>query len=461
MEIEIYGPEEHLVDYIRNQNKITFASLAEESSEFSIEKLYSDFAIANSNPNQEDLYYFNSILVSTGWNLNDDVFSPEEVWASRTSPEDKQLNCMHNETDIVGHITSNTSVYLDGEKIEASEMPESFEIKIGSVLYRRWTNPELKARVEKIIAEIKEGKWCVSMECLFKGFDYAVMTPDGEMKLVARNAETAFLTKHLRAYGGKGMVDGHKVGRLLRNITFTGVGLVDKPANPRSVILKPAAVVAGEINTVLVATLKESDMDHEKAMLDLRTELDSLKAGFAKSNETFKSEVESKDAAIAGKETLIEELKTSIASITSELNDVRAAKAAIEEKISKMETEAKVLARKASLVAAGLTQEEVDATIAKFASVDDEIFASIVEIKADLIAAKKNPFPPKEDEKSKEDKKEDYDEEMSKSLESAKEESSSAALNIAADDQTESAAAAVQAFFSHALNKPSKKNKEN
>jgi hypothetical protein len=225
--------------------------------------------------------------------------------------------------------------------------------------------------------------------------------------------------------------------------------------------LKPAAVVAGEINTVLVATLKESDMDHEKAMLDLRTELDSLKAGFAKSNETFKSEVESKDAAIAGKETLIEELKTSIASITSELNDVRAAKAAIEEKISKMETEAKVLARKASLVAAGLTQEEVDATIAKFASVDDEIFASIVEIKADLIAAKKNPFPPKEDEKSKEDKKEDYDEEMSKSLESAKEESSSAALNIAADDQTESAAAAVQAFFSHALNKPSKKNKEN
>jgi hypothetical protein len=461
MEIEIYGPEQHLADYIRNQNKITFASLAEESSEFSIEKLYSDFAIANSNPNQEDLYYFNSILVSTGWNLNDDVFSPEEVWASRTSPEDKQLNCMHNETDIVGHITSNTSVYLDGEKIEASEMPESFEIKIGSVLYRRWTNPELKARVEKIIAEIKEGKWCVSMECLFKGFDYAVMTPDGEMKLVARNAETAFLTKHLRAYGGKGMVDGHKVGRLLRNITFTGVGLVDKPANPRSVILKPAAVVASEINTVLVATLKESDMDHEKAMLDLRTELDSLKAGFAKSNETFKSEVESKDAAIAGKETLIEELKTSVASLTTELNDVRAAKAAVEEKVTKMETEAKVLARKASLVAAGLTQEEVDATIAKFASVDDEVFASIVEIKADLIAAKKNPFLPKEDEKSKEDKKEDYDEEMSKSLENAKEEASSAALNIAADDQTESAAAAVQAFFSHALNKPSKKNKEN
>lgn len=457
MEIEIFPAELSLSDFIRGQNKISFASLAEESEEFSIEKLYSDLAVANSNPNQEDLYYFNSILVSTGWNLNDDVFSPEEVWASRTSPEDKQLNCMHAETDIVGHITSNTSVYLDGKKIEASEMPEQFEIKIGSVLYRRWTDPKLKARVEKIIAEIKEGKWCVSMECLFKGFDYAVMTPNGEMKLIARNAETAFLTKHLRAYGGKGVVDGHKIGRLLRNITFTGVGLVDKPANPRSVILKPAATAASESNHVLIATLKESDMDHEKAMQDLRVELDALKAGYTQSNEALKAEVASKESAIAGKETLIEELKASVATLTTELNDVRAAKAAVEEEVNKMKSEAKVLARKASLVAAGLSAEEVEATLAKFATVDDSVFASIVEIKADLVAAKKNPFPPKDHGETEKEEKEEED--MSKSLDSAKEESSSAALNISADDATEGAATAVQAFFAHAL-KNTKTNKE-
>jgi hypothetical protein len=457
MPIEIFPLEESLAVLIRDNNKISFASLAEESEEFSIEKLYSDLAVANSNPNQEDLYYFNSILVSTGWNLNDDVFSPEEVWASRTSPEDKQLNCMHAETDIVGHITSNTSVYLDGKKIEASEMPEQFEIKIGSVLYRRWTDPKLKARVEKIIAEIKEGKWCVSMECLFKGFDYAVMTPDGEMKLIARNAETAFLTKHLRCYGGKGVVDGHKIGRLLRNITFTGVGLVDKPANPRSVILKPAATAASESNHVLIATLKESDMDHEKAMQDLRVELDALKAGYTQSNEALKAEVTSKEAAIAGKETLIEELKASVATLTTELNDVRAAKAAVEEEVNKMKSEAKVLARKASLIAAGLSPEEVEATLAKFATVDDSVFASIVEIKADLVAAKKNPFPPKDHGETEKEEKEEED--MSKSLDNAKEESSSAALNIGADDATEGAATAVQAFFAHAL-KNTKTNKE-
>ena len=457
MEIEIFPPEESLAKFIRDQNRITFASLAEESEEFSIEKLYSELAVANSNPNQEDLYYFNSILVSTGWNLNDDVFSPEEVWASRTSPEDKQLNCMHSETDIVGHITSNTSVCIDGKKIEASEMPEQFEIKIGSVLYRRWTNPQLKARVEKIIAEIKEGKWCVSMECLFKGFDYAVMTPNGEMKLIARNAETAFLTKHLRAYGGKGVVDGHRVGRLLRNITFTGVGLVDKPANPRSVILKPAATVASESNHVLIATLKESDMDHEKAMQDLRIELDALKAGYTQSNEALKAEVASKETVIAGKETLIEELKVSVATLTTELNDTRAVCAAVNEEVSKMKSEAKILARKASLVAAGLSAEEVEATLSKFATVDDSVFASIVEIKADLVAAKKSPFPPKKEDKK--DDEEQTEEDMSKCLENAKEESSSAALNISADDATEGAATAVQAFFAHAL-KNTKTNKE-
>lgn len=200
-------------------------------------------------------------------------------------------------------------------------------------------------------------------------------------------------------------------------------------------------------------------MDHDKAILDLKAEVETIKASYTKAAESLETQIANKETVIAGKETLIEELKTSVASLTTELNDVRAAKAAVEEKVTKMETEAKVLARKASLVAAGLTQEEVDATIAKFASVDDEVFASIVEIKADLIAAKKNPFLPKEDEKSKEDKKEDYDEEMSKSLENAKEEASSAALNINVDDATESASAAVQAFFSHAL-KPNKKNKE-
>ena len=76
------------------------------------------------------------------------------------------------------------------------------------------------------------------MECLFPDFDYALANENGETKIVKRDEESAFLTKHLRSYGGDGKYEDYKVGRLLRNLSFSGKGLVSKPANPRSVILE-------------------------------------------------------------------------------------------------------------------------------------------------------------------------------------------------------------------------------
>ena len=55
------------------------------------------------NKDQMDLYYLKSVLVSTGWNKNDDVFSNSELWIARKTPEDKQFNYMHNEEDIRTH----------------------------------------------------------------------------------------------------------------------------------------------------------------------------------------------------------------------------------------------------------------------------------------------------------------------------------------------------------------------
>ena len=68
-------------------------------------------AVSFENKDQFDLYYLNSILVSTGWNKNDDVFDIEEAWAAKESPVHKQFNFMHDESDIIGHITG--SVVLD------------------------------------------------------------------------------------------------------------------------------------------------------------------------------------------------------------------------------------------------------------------------------------------------------------------------------------------------------------
>jgi hypothetical protein len=196
-------------------------------------------------PGQIDLFYLQSVLCQTGWNKNDDVFDPAEVWDARATPVDKPFNYEHEQPDIIGHITGCRAEAQDGSPLPddtpAEEVPAAFRLVTPAVVYRLWEDPALQERIDRVIAEIGEGKWYVSMECHFFGFDYAVT--DGEsQKVVARNKNTAFLTKHLRAYGGDGRYQGMRVGRLMRRIVFAGKGLVRKPANPGSVILSASDV---------------------------------------------------------------------------------------------------------------------------------------------------------------------------------------------------------------------------
>ena len=242
--MKIYQQEikDGLEEIVRSQASVAFASVAIPNSQPEqndvIKKILA--SEGKSNPDQFDLYYLEAVLVSTGWNKNDDVFTPEATWAARSTPEDKQFNFMHNENDIIGHITSSYVLDKDGNKISAdeAESPKDFDIVTEAVLYNSWTDPENRERMNKIIAEIEEGKWFVSMECLFSDFDYALVDPDGKNHVVARTEESSFLTKHLRSYGGEGKYENYTVGRALKNIAFSGKGLVAKPANPRSVIFE-------------------------------------------------------------------------------------------------------------------------------------------------------------------------------------------------------------------------------
>ena len=227
--ITIYDDEKSIAG-IEN-NAIAFNLLPEvinPENEFKVE--------ASANPNQLDLFYLKSILVSVGWNANDDVFDKNEVWTARATPVDKQFNFMHNEKDIIGHITSTQVIAGQTEILDIKDLPDQFDVSVGSVIYKRWQDPQLQERIEQLIAEIKEGKWFVSMECLFRNFDYAFITPENEHKIVARSSQTSFLTKHLKIYGGSGEFQGNKIGRLLRDFTFSGKGLVDNPANKRSTV---------------------------------------------------------------------------------------------------------------------------------------------------------------------------------------------------------------------------------
>ena len=227
-----------LEEKLKSQASISYACVVEPSNKtnHSVKHIKSLASLQDS-----DLYYVQSILVTSSWNKNDDIFDKDEVWAAKHTPEDKPTNLNHDENVIVGHITSNWPITDDGVLIDENtpieNLPNKFHILTGSVIYKGFSSEELMSRANTLISEIESGTKYVSMECFFKGFDYGLLNKStGEFKVLNRNSETAFLTKYLRSYGGLGEHDNYKVGRVLRNITFSGKGFVDKPANPDSII---------------------------------------------------------------------------------------------------------------------------------------------------------------------------------------------------------------------------------
>jgi uncharacterized coiled-coil protein SlyX len=390
-----------IADLVQARASIAYcmpAVLCENShlnSSLAIEKIKAESA----NPKQIDLYYIKSILVSTGWNKNDDVFSSEETWAARNTPEDKQFNFMHNENDIIGHITGSYVVDKNGNPISDDVKPNEFDIITEAVIYNSWTNPENRDRMEKIISEIEEGKWFVSMECLFSGFDYALIDNSGNSKLLERNEGSAFLTKHLRAYGGTGEYEGYKIGRSLREISFSGKGLVSKPANPRSIILDASRAFSTEKNVSDITNFQIGDdimSDSnllEKQLADMRSELASTK----EENKTLRAQIEeltSKEqsdsiskleATVAEKDQAITTLNTSISTLEATVSELQATLAMKDEEMKKkdqemymMKKKEKMAMRKASLLDAGFDDSEVEESLATYDSLDDETFDAVI-----------------------------------------------------------------------------------
>jgi hypothetical protein len=403
---------------------------------------------------QIDLYYLNSILVSTGWNKNDDVFDVAETWVARHSPEDKQFNYMHDEADIIGHITANIVIGGDGNEVPdntvVENLPERFDIVTSSVLYNSWASPELKERMETIIAEIEDGKWFVSMECLFSAFDYAVVTPDGAQHVVARDDASAFLTKHLRSYGGTGEYEGHKVGRLLRNVSFSGKGLVNNPANPRSVILtesNPFIKTEAKSINQLDITKEKYIMSNDERLLqqveELKAQLKSTKEELqAKANEATSEELETFKTTVAEKDETITELQEAVKALEGKIseNEELVAKQAEElseanQQILSYEKEAITLARRNSLTEAGVDSDEATSILEAFTEANDEMFDELVKQLAKFVPFKKK--DDKEDDEDKDDEGKPWEKKKKKDAKSEESEESEASEE---EDEAEASA---------------------
>ncbi len=409
MKIYAYELEDGLAKEIEGNTTIAYSSplsiyTPSKKQKLDVKSLINNQAIAE-NKDQYDLYYLNSILVSTGWNKNDDVFDMGETWSAKDTPVDKQFNFMHDESDIIGHITGSVVLDQDGNEVQDVSNIDKFDIATSAVIYNSWTNPELKERMAKVISEIEEGKWFVSMECLFNEFDYAVLTPEGEEKVVARDEASAFLTKHLRAYGGNGKYEGYTIGRLLRNIAFSGKGLVSNPANPRSVILNDVNPFEGAQAEQI--TNSSINMETEDMSDVLKEQVEELKAELVTAKEAAKafesemtkqkeeeiqSKIEAFEAVVSEKDEAITEAQAAVEAAQAKVAELEEAIAKKDEelaealaKIEAHEAEVKTMARRAALVEAGAEEEEVESILEAFADATDEMFEQVVALKKNAL----------------------------------------------------------------------------
>jgi hypothetical protein len=378
-----------------------------------------------------DIHHVYSILVSTTWNKNDDVFDKAEVWSAKNTPKFKPTNLEHDEKQIVGGIIDNwvvnDSFELIAENSEPNDLPDHYHILVASVIYKQWQDPAYRQRALDLIEEIEANQKYVSMECVFNGFDYAVIGPDNKHHVIARNNETAFLTQHLRSYGGTGSYQEHQVGRLLRNITFSGKGFVDRPANPESVIFDKNKVfefnnasisskntlfndngVLTKVDNYNHSDLQESNnMSNEilsDQITDLKTALDSAQAEnkeladkLAEANvEKYEQSIKEQAEQLAVKaeqiETLTTDLETaqnSVSDLTGSIEESKEACAKFESQISEMQAIEKARSRKAMLVEAGLTNEEAEAKMETFSELSDEQFTALSDTLAAYTSKKK------------------------------------------------------------------------
>jgi hypothetical protein len=419
MKIYEHEKSDGIAEAIEQNNSIAFECDILSKEIVSPGNIFSSFAsLYKDAEKQNDLYYLNSILVSAGWNKNDDVFGVNELWVARNTPVNKQFNYMHDDTDIIGHITGSMVVDHDGNEVkhntDPSSLPEKLDIITSAVIYKTWSDPVMRQRIEELTQEIDNGLWSVSMECVFNNFDYAIIAPNNEQKVLSRTEASSFLTKHLRAYGGTGQYNGYKIGRLLRGFYFSGKGLVEKPANPRSIILNKEVNPFNSKADVtfynfLTAMENHNMSDITMPVEDLKDQLSS-KASVEPESTTEhtiepsvdvtsadESVLAEKDQLITSLQAKVKELEDSVAGMNGDKDKMMKEAEAVKKEMMKKEEELKGMKdkytamlkemkgmkRMASLIEAGANEEKAAKIVEDFSDASDEMFTSVVALLAD------------------------------------------------------------------------------
>lgn len=199
----------------------------------------------------DDVTVLSSILVSDIWNANDDVFTSEEILSRYSTAKFKPINWMHKgsedtENENIGVMLETTLVEGDVPEVNIIKAEDAscsdpracsgkIHVKQDGIIWSGY----FPTYAQKIKKGIQDGKLFVSMECFFEDFGYALRkNEDSEIIFLDRTDANSKISKDLIAFGGKGTTQykgqKYQVGRWLKNITFSGQGVVYEPANKKN-----------------------------------------------------------------------------------------------------------------------------------------------------------------------------------------------------------------------------------
>lgn len=424
--MKIYSEEKSIANLLQSKATASLVipiSVTEDKPDVFIESLKDMNSFASnvkkalarvSEETSPDLLYGSAILVTTVLNKNDDLFLPDETWAARNTPVHQPYNNDHVEEDIIGHIIASRVLDKNDKVVASEEPPDFFNIEVDFVVYKG-----IFPAIAKEIAEKgPKGKKFVSMEAKFSNFDYALIESNTNVKIYARNEDTAFLTKYLKAYGGEGKYKDQRIGRVLRDIRFVGMGNVDVPANPASEFTKLESYESASLKdlksesktiiyitkgNIMALTLEQA----EKVIADLNVKLATFES---KADEHAKAAL---DAEKTKSDVATQKFNEATAQLTATKAELETTKATLAEKTSKLDEiqkSAKAADRIAELKKLNIEVTD-EAKLKSIANLSDDAFTSLIDFtktfaktKADDMDGDVDAAKKAKDKKDKEDK---------------------------------------------------------
>lgn len=349
----VYKAEQEIADKVRSYNTFACYGLAEKLELEKIDDEALQKAAASLQcqvPFTQDLFSLSAIMLSSVINDNGDAFSQHELLRTAPSAVFKPVNLEHDPKDIRGSIVS--AFVLDGisgnrVNLEdpVDDLGEVIHLAVNAIIYKHPAHDDLKAAAELLIKDIENRDIFVSMETVFTDFNFLMF--DGSNRdpqnivEIERNAETAFLTKHLKLFGGAGEYGGKSLARILNNTTLVGLGLVKRPGNPDSIIfdskdLGKFAMSTKKFSKNLTSS-NQSGVYIDKGENSHDTETE-MSVHLEKENKELKDKVEVLTATIdelkeQHKESNIELLEKQVAELKQELNKSQADVVDLQKKI--------------------------------------------------------------------------------------------------------------------------------